>query len=247
MRWLVVVAVAAAAVGCRPRQESAAPQQVRVLGRVEFPRGLIAFYNASLPGIQSSLQIVPGSTFVLNALKQGTAELGYAQADVIYAAYRSGLDTDPTPFTSLRAIAVVQRANAFVVVRRDSSYLRISDLAGARIGIDPSGSYGAVDAQVLLKGYGLDEPQITLSHMFPDRMGAGIKEQTLDAAVFVGAASTLVASVTRVADVRVLDVDRGRINALRARYPFINPTLIAAGDIDGQDDIHTFGVENVLI
>lgn len=230
----------------RPDQPD--PQPVRVLARVEFPRGLVDYYNSAIPGIRSSLEIVPGSAFVLNGLKQGTAELGYAQADVIYAAYRSGLDADPTPFTNLRAIAVIQRANAFVVVPRESAYKRISDLKGARIGIDPDGSYGAVYAQVLLKAYGLGEGHVALSHMFPDQMAARMKEQTLDAAIFVGAVSTLITTMTRNVDVRVLDVDRGTINTLRARYPFVNPTLVPAGELGNhQDDIHTFGVENVLI
>jgi TRAP transporter TAXI family solute receptor len=133
-------------------------------------------------------------------------------------------------------------------VRKESPYQRISDLAGARIGIDPSGSYGAVYAQVLLKAYGLGGEDVALSHMFPDQMGARMKDQTLDAAVFVGAVSTLITNVTRIVGVRVLDVDRGTVNTLRARYPFLNPTVIAAGDIASeQNDIHTFGVENVLI
>ena len=133
-----------------------------ILARGETPRGLVAYYNETIPGIHSTLEIVPGSAFVVNALKHGTAELGYAQADVVYTVYRSGLGDDPTPYTNLRAIAVIQRANIVAVVRRDSRYRSIVDLAGARVGIDPEGSYGAVYAQALLKANGLDEKAVTL-------------------------------------------------------------------------------------
>src|SRR5216683_7261074 len=183
---LCAFAAAIAAVGCRPTAEARAPERLKVLARGEFPRGLVAYYNETIPGIHSTLEIIPGSAFVVNALKHGTAELGFVQADVVYTAYRSGLGDDPTPYTNLRAIAVIQRANVVAVVRRDSRYRRIADLGGARIGIDPEGSYGAVYAQALLKANGLDEGGVALTHLFPEQMAAGIREQALDAAIFVG-------------------------------------------------------------
>jgi len=245
-----IVGALAAAIGvavCRARAALPAPQRVKVLARAEIPRGLVAHYNETIPGIQSALEIVPGSGYVVNALKHGAAELGFAQADVIYTAYRSGLGDDPTPYTNLRAIAVIQRANVLVVVRRDDAYRRISDLRHARIGVDPEGSYGAVYAQVLLKAYDVGE-DVQLSHLFPDQMAARIRDRTLDAAIFVGSINAAIIDLSRTVGIRILDVDRQTINALRARYPFLNPTEVPAGEIAGDaNDIHTFGVENVLI
>jgi len=249
---LCAVAAAIAGAGCRPTAEARAPERVKVLGRGETPRGLVAYYNETIPGIHSTLEIIPGSAFVVNALKHGTAELGYAQADVVYTAYRSGLGDDPTPYTNLRAIAVIQRANVVAVVRRDSRYRRVADLTGARMGIDPEGSYGAVYAQALLKANGLVDGGVALTHLFPEQMAARIKERALDGAIFVGSTvgliKTLLIDLNRTVGIRVLEVNRETINALRAHYPFITPTSIPAGDITGEpSEIHTFGVENVLI
>jgi TRAP transporter TAXI family solute receptor len=246
---LGVLAAAIGVTGSGRRQEGPARQRVKVLARVEIPRGLVAYYNDAVPGIQSSLEIIPGSAHVVNALEHGAAELGYAQADVLYTAWRSGLADDPTPYTNLRAIAVIQRANVFVVVRRDSAYKRISDLGGARIGIDPEGSYGAVYAQVLLKAYGLGDKDVALARLFQGEMATRIKERRLDAAIFVGSVNAAsMVDLSRTVGIRILDVDRKTINALRARYPFVNPTAFPAGDITGiANDVHTFGVENVLI
>jgi len=246
-------AAAIAAAGCRPTAEARVTERLKVLGRGESPRGLVAYYNETIPGIHGTLEIVPGSAFVVNALKHGAAELGYAQADVVYTAYRSGLGDDPTPYTNLRAIAVIQRANVVAVVRRESRYRGVADLAGARIGIDPEGSYGAVYAQALLKANGLDEGGVALTHLFPEQMAAGIREQALDAAIFVGsigagAMNTSLVDLNRTVGIRVLDVNRETINALRAHYPFFTPTTVPAGEIPGEpNEIHTFGVENVLI
>jgi TRAP transporter TAXI family solute receptor len=250
---LCALAAAIAAAGCRRIDARGAPERVKVVARGEIPRGLVAYYNETIPGIHSTLEIVPGSGFVVNALKHGDAELGYSQADVVYTAYRSGIGDDSTPYTNLRAIAVIQRANVVAVVRHDSRYRRIADLAGARIGIDPEGSYGAVYAQALLKANGLDERSVVLTHLSPEQMAAHIKEQTLDAALFVGSIgggviTTLLVELNRTVGIRVLDVNRETINALRAHYPFVMPTTVPAGDLPGQpNEIHTFGVENVLI
>jgi TRAP transporter TAXI family solute receptor len=250
---LCAPAAAIAGAGCRATSERRAPERLKVLARGENPRGLVAYYNETIPGIHSTLEIIPGSAFVVKALKHGSAELGYAQADVVYTAYRSGLGDDPTPYTNLRAIALIQRANVVAVVRRDSRYRRIADLGGARIGIDPEGSYGAVYAQTLLKANGLDEGGVVLAHLSPAQMAARIKEHSIDAAIFVGsigagAMNTSLVDLNRTVGIRVLEVNRQTINALRAHYPFITPTTVPAGDIPGEpNEIHTFGVENVLI
>ena len=69
------------------------------------------------PGIDSSLETIPGSEYVVNALQDGDAELGFAQADVVYTAYRSGTSRNRAPYDGLRAIAVAQRASVFPVVK----------------------------------------------------------------------------------------------------------------------------------
>ena len=102
---------------------------------------------------------------------------------------------------------------------------------------------------MLLKASGLTEDDVTLTHLSPDQMSAGIKANTLDGAIFVlGSIGPVIIDLNRAVGIRVLDVDRQTINALRGRYPFLNPTTVAAGDMtEESNDIHTFGVENVLI
>ena len=84
-------------------------------------------------------------------------------------------------------------------------------------------------------------------------MTARIKERSLDAALFVGSITatglkTLLVDLNQTVGIRVLEVNRETINVLRAHYPFITPTTVAAGDIPGEpNEIHTFGVENALI
>src|SRR3984893_14602658 len=71
---LAVLAAAIGVTGSGRREEGPAPQRIKVLARVEVPRGLVGYYNEAVPGIQSSLEIIPGSAHVVNALEYGAAE-----------------------------------------------------------------------------------------------------------------------------------------------------------------------------
>src|SRR5260370_25219864 len=83
IRMLCACAVAITVAGCRPVDATRAPERVKVLARGENPRGLVTYYNQTIPGIHSTLEIIPGSGFVVNALKHSAAELAHAQADAV--------------------------------------------------------------------------------------------------------------------------------------------------------------------
>jgi TRAP transporter TAXI family solute receptor len=236
--WVVAGALVAAVPACRRVDETGPSQRIKLLSRVvvaESSRALVARYNRSIPGIQSVLEIIPGSEYVVNALQDGEAELGFAQADVVYTAYRTGTAGNRTPYEDLRAIAVGQRASVFPVVREAGGVRTLAGLRGKRVGLDPTGSYGEVYARMVLKAYGLDEGDVTLTHLLPDGLAAGIRDGTLDAAMFVGPSPLTIARLIQG-------------TAIRVHFPFMTPTVIAAAALPaGAVDTHTVGVDNVLV
>lgn len=244
----IAAALLSAAAACTDRAPARHPQRIKLLSRIVVAgssQALVEHYNRSIQAIDSSLEIIPGSESVVNALQAGRAELGFAQADVIYTAYRFGSDEDRTPNPGLRAIAVAQRASVLPVVRAESEFHSLADLRGRRIGVDPTGSRGEVYARMLLAAYGLEEADVSLAHLLPDRMAAGVRDGTLDAAMLTGPSLASIAPIVGGMTIRLLDVDRARINALRGRFPFMLPSLIA--DPAGGADTHTVGVDNVLV
>lgn len=249
MAWVIAGALLAPMSACRPRAEIPPPQRVKLLSRVvvsDSSQALVEHYNRSIPGIVSSLVTIPGSEFVVNALQDGEAELGFAQADVIYTAYRSGTSVQRAPYTSLRAIAVAQHASVFAVVRESSRIRNIADLRGQRVGLDPTGSYGEVYARMVLKAYGLDQQDLSVLHLLPDGLAAGLREATLDAAIFVGSSDAAITRLNKGTAIRFLGVDRTTINELRGHYPFMTPTTM--GDPGGSAAaLQTVGVDNVLV
>jgi TRAP transporter TAXI family solute receptor len=247
----IAAAALAAMSACRSPAEVPPPQRVKLLSRVvvsDLSQALVDRYNRSIPGIVSSLVTIPGSEFVVNALQDGDAELGFAQADVVYTAYRSGTSEHRTPYQSLRAIAVAQRATVFAVVRESSPIRRFTDLKGQRVGLDTTGSYGEVYARMVLKAYGLDQQDLVLSHQLPDGLAAGLRDATLDAAMFVGSSDVAITRINKGVAIRFLDLDRATINELRGHYPFMTPaTMRDPGGSDDAAPLHTVGVDNVLV
>jgi hypothetical protein len=60
----------------------------------------------------------------------GEGQLGLAQSDVVYLAYRRGIERNLYPHKNLRAIAVLWVNTFHVLVRRDSPFRSIEDLKG---------------------------------------------------------------------------------------------------------------------
>jgi uncharacterized protein len=249
--WFTVGALLTAAPACRRVTDAQAPQRVKLLSRVvvaESSQALVTRYNRSIPGIAGSVETVPGSEYVVNALQDGEAELGFAQADVVYTAYRSGTSGHRVPYEGLRAIAVAQRASVFPVVKETSDVHTIADLKGKRVGLDPTGSYGEVYARMVLNAYGLGHGDVSLTHLLPDGLAAGIRDGSLDAAIFVGSSPAVITRINDGAAIRLLGVDRRRINDLRGHYPFMTPTRFPTpGTPVDSAGTYTVGVDNVLV
>lgn len=229
----------------------AVPQQVTLFAWTNpgaFTRELTRHYNESIPGIHVSLQPTAGSVFVVSALDRGAGDLGFAQADVVYNAYGRGVEEDPHAHTNLRGIAVLWVNTVYVVVPRNSTFRRIADLRGKRVGVGPRGSSAELVARLVLEGYRMGysdvDPQfLTVEDTLP-RVDAG----TLDAALLVVATFPERLDTREASHHRLLPISREVMNSLRARYPFIKPSVIPAHPLAGQsEDVPTVGVDGLLV
>src|SRR6516162_4553646 len=127
---LLVVLAAAAACGPVKSKSAQNPQEIRLGIWTEptvFARQLQRHYNATIPGVNVSLVTTPGSLFNISALQSATSDVAFAQADVVYLAYRRGIQDEPYAHTNLRGIAVLGLNAAFVLVREDSAISSIGN------------------------------------------------------------------------------------------------------------------------
>jgi TRAP transporter TAXI family solute receptor len=243
--------VSICAAGCSSRAEAKQPQQLTLWSGIAagFTNDLIQRFNGALPQIHVNLQSTSGGVVVVSAVDGGQGQLGLAQSDVAYIAYRRGIERNQYPHRNLRAIAVLWVNNFYVLVRSDSPFHSIDDLKGKRVGIIRPGTSGEFSTRIVLNAHNMSyadvqpvfEPTDTLMPM----LGSG----QLDA-VFSANPLMLTSAYTlgRTVPLRLLPIGRAVTNRLRGSYPFLRPVTVAANQLPGQSEpIETLGAEWLLV
>jgi uncharacterized protein len=252
----LAAAAGVAAAGCDRAVTPATPPPVTVRltsgipGATFHPLGerLAQGYGRVLPAITVQTQESPGSVRNVRALQGGTADLGFAFADVTYVAFVGQLAEDPRPFDRLRGLAVLQLTPLHLLARPGLDVRSIRDLRGKRVGTGPPGSGTALTSDILMRGFGL-APEATIPEALPfndaaRRLAAG----TLDAAfVSAGYPSESVQIATR-AGARIIAVEGDEVTRLRTVYPFLRLTFVPGGAYPGHPlPVPTVGVDSLLL
>ena len=255
MRRPLLISIVAVTIvyGCACRRATApSVREVHFLvwtNPAPFIRNVIRHFNATVPGVNVLVQTTAGSVFVVSALQRDAGDLGFAQADVVYNAYRRGFEDEPFPHTNLAGIAVLWVNTVFVVVPQGSSLQSVADLRGKRVGVGPQGSSAELFARIVLDGFHLTYADVHPQFEAVDSMTTSINSGALDAAVLV--TSRLPESLAHGADKfngRLLPITREVLRQLRSRYAFIKPGNVPAGTVGDQpDDVPTAGVDGLLV
>lgn len=204
--------------------------------------------SCGVAGLVAVAQSTHGSVENLDRIAAGTLESGLSQADVAYWAYTGGyVYTRAEPLSSLRVIANLYSESIHIVARRDAGIEGVADLRGKRVSIGEPESGTAVDAKVVLGGYGLTEADIEAYRLTPGRAADLLRAGDLDAFILVaGAPVTAVADLFAAEDsgpamvlVPITGPEAGRI---ADHYPFFVQTLIPAGVYEGVGPTFSLGV-----
>ena len=214
-----------------------------------FTNDLIKRFNIALPQTHVGLQTTAGGVVVVSAVDGGQGELGLAQSDVVYLAYRRGIERNQYPHKNLRAIAVLWVNNFYVVVRRDSRFRSIDDLKGHRVGIIRPGTSGEFSTRILLGAHGMSyadvQPIFESTDDLMPKLGAGQIDAVFSANPLMLAAAR---AVSQTVPLRLLPISRSVTNRLRGSYPFLKPVTVAANQLPGQrEPIETLGAEWLLV
>jgi TRAP transporter TAXI family solute receptor len=206
----------------------------------------VARFN-TIPNVQIVTQQTAGSLVVVSALQDGRGDFGFSQADVVYLAYRRGIEPNTQPHTNLRAIAVRWVNSLNVIVPRASVIRRIEQLKGVRVGIVPAGSAGELFTRIVLEAHGLAYSSIQPTFIENDEMLPHMLRGELDAVIMVGTPIRDLLSPPAGSHLRLVPVRREIINQIRARYPFVKLVDNATGDSSESDPADTVGVDSVLV
>jgi TRAP transporter TAXI family solute receptor len=252
---VAVGAVAALAVSCARATVPAKPQAIRLLLPSPAAPGtayaaLATELDRTVPGVHVTLQPEAGSVVVVSDVQSGEGEIGLAQADVVYLAYRRGTETHKYPHQNLRGLAVGGLNRLYVYVRRDSKIQSIAELRGKRVAIAPVGTAGELLTRMVLVAHGLQYNDVEMKvHQIRD-MGRYFDSEQIDAMVIVGAVNPeTITTPIDPSNLRLLPVSRDVVNRLRSEYPFVKPTVIRwrqLGD-DVADDVQSIATDTLLI
>ena len=214
-----------------------------------FTNDLVKRFNTALPQTHIQLQSSSGGVAVVSSVDKGEGQLGLAQSDVTYLAYRRGIEKNLYPHKNLRAIAVLWINTFYVLVRGDSPFRSIRDLKGKHVGIIRPGTSGEFSTRIVLDAHGMTYADVTPIFEPTDTLMPMLAKGEIDA-VFSANPLMLetISTLSKTVPLRLLPIGRTEANRLRTSYPFLRPVTVEAHKLAGQEKpVETLGSEWLLV
>lgn len=197
-------------------------------------------------GIRCSAESTGGSVYNINTIRAGELDMGVAQSDWQYHAYKgTSKFQDQGAFTDLRAVFSVHAEPVSIVARKDSGIKTVDDLVGKRVNIGNPGSGTEATWNVMWGAMGKTNDDLKLAaQMKSAETPAALCDNKIDAFFWlVGNPAALNKEAATTCDVTFATVDNAAVAKLVADNPFYRYATIPGGMYRGNpDDIKTFGV-----
>ncbi len=206
--------------------------------------------SCGVPGLIAVAQSTAGSVGNVEAIGKGALDGALVQADVAFwAYYGAGIYTPGGAIRDLRAVANLFRDSIHLVARIDSNVGSVADLKGKRVAMGEPGSGTLVDAQLVIKAFGLKEADMRPAYLKTDLAIDQMVEGKLDAIFLVGMApSPEIAELAERLPIRVVPITGAEIEELRKTTPFFVETAIPGGLYKGADQpTPTLGIGALLV
>ena len=211
-----------------------------------FSEALVSGYARLLPDVLVEPIDTQGSVQNIEALQDGSADIGLAQAAIAYMAYNGRL-RDLGPLRDIRGIAILNSSAVHLMVSPASRIQSMDELQGRRVGIGPDASGAAVTAQALLDGYFSPGAVQKVDAPVSDTMTMLLSNE-LEAAFMVSSVPNDDARDLIKGGARLLPIRGPAADRLRTLYPFFHAEIIPSGAYPGQQQpVHTLSVDVVLL
>ena len=197
-------------------------------------------------GIHCAVESTGGSVYNINTIRQGELDMGVAQSDWQFHAYRGTSKFESAgPFKDLRAVFSVHPEPFTVVARRDSGIRNFQDLKGKRVNIGNPGSGQRGTMEVVMEAMGWNRSTFKLaSELKAAEQSKALCDNKIDAMVYtVGHPSGSIKEATTSCDSVLVNVTGPVINKLINDNDYYRSATIPGGMYRGSDrDTRTFGV-----
>lgn len=202
-------------------------------------------------GIRCTVESTGGSIYNLNAIREKDLDIGFAQSDWQYNAYKgAGLFADQGPNEKLRSLFSLH-SEAFTIVASDKSGIKSFDeLKGHRVNIGNPGSGMRATMDELMKVKGWNKSVFTAATEYSaadqaQKLCAG----EIDAFVFAtGHPNGEMQEVTNKCPSKLISVPKDIVDALIKEHPYYAPATIPGGMYKGNKNaVDTFGVKATVV
>jgi TRAP transporter TAXI family solute receptor len=212
-----------------------------------FSEALVKGYTRLMPEVRIQQIDTPGSVRNIEALQDGSVDIGLAQAAIAYMAYNGRLQNPGRPLRKIRGIAVLNSSAVHLLAAPGSTVRSIEQLRGRRVGVGPEGSGAGVTSRTVLHAY-FSAGDVQEFDAPPPRTMALLLDNALDAAFTISSVPNDEAKRLTEAGARFLDIRGPAVDRLRTVYPFFRSEVIPARSYAGQDrPVHTLSVDVVLL
>jgi TRAP transporter TAXI family solute receptor len=241
--------------GCGPVQSAGGDDRRTIRVSTGFPTGnfrpfseaLVRGYTRLLPDLHIQPVETPGSVSNIEALQEGSVDIGLAQAAIAYMAYNGRLETPGRRLRNIRGIAVLNSSAVHLLVAPGSTIRSIEQLRGHRVGVGREGSGAGVTSRTVLHGHFSPGEVHEVDAPPPGTMSL-LLDNAIDAAFTISSVPNDEARRLTEAGARFLDIRGPEVDRLRTVYPFFRSEVIPAGSYAGQDrPVHTLSVDVVLL
>ena len=216
-------------------------------------RGICRLVNAGTDehGIICAPKTSPGSISNLEQVREGELELGLAQSDWQYHAYKGdGQFAAAGPDSNLRALFSLHGEPFTLVARADSGIMEFDDLRGKRVNIGNPGSGQHATMEVVMRAKGWDKSVFSLANELPPSQQAmALCQNRIQAMIYtVGHPNPSVAHAASACNSRIIEVKGPEIDKLVADNPFYAHVQVPGGLYPGNPDpVSTFGVKATVV
>ena len=211
-----------------------------------FSAALVRGYAELMPDLRIELVDAPGSVRNLEALENGTVDVGLAQAGVAYMAYNGRLPDQGRPLRNISGVAVLNASVVHLVVAPHARADSIDDLKGLRVATAPIGTGNATTSELLLSGY--PHGTVRTVRVPVEQTAHMLLSGAVDAAFTISGIPHDEAARAIEGGARLVRVTGPAMDRLRGAYPFFRSAVIPANTYSGQrQPIHTLSIDVVLL
>ena len=205
-------------------------------------------WNDNIEGMRAVATPSGGGIDNLNQAYDGEAQIGIANANLVYQAQEGLASFEGFANENLRIFAGLYLNPNQVVVTKDSGINSLEELIGKHISIGTAGSTTVDEAVIHLEILGSSLDDIKAEYMDTSAAADAISNKQLDGVwIMAGTPNAAVTQIMTTTDSKILPITAETVEALKAEYPWYAQSVIPAGTYAGQDeDVPTSAVKLTL-